>query len=188
MAVIPIFQHERNLPPILGGLRYQSTSVYCHAPLDVGVWYAVPNGYTADVFLYDPGRENAPAGVTDPRLQGFSQSAVSAVFASERNGTCRDVRILGTWYARIPEDAPEPTYLWTALSYVTEADPTFGYTGLWYSHLAIRADCGFVNKVRYSYIEPRAADGVRNLGAFLQDWYIAVQGARLLVGGRDRDG
>lgn len=53
----------------------------------------------------------------------------------------------------IPTNSIEPFCLWAVFKYRQTSGPQVMHTGMRISHLTLRIDKGFVNKIRYSYPE-----------------------------------
>lgn len=177
MTPIPLFKAESRLPKIVGSLRYHETTIFEDARMGVQFRYASPNGTKADIYLYNLGIKDIPNDITSPRVAEFYQAACSDVMAVAQRGILLDLEVKASQYLHLPDDAPLPMYLWAAFYYRQAPGPQTDYEGMRYSHLALRTDGGYINKVRYTYPDTLSEGGEQDLMIFLYDWHNQVQQA-----------
>lgn len=178
MKAIPLFGTERALPRQVGALEFQDVSHFDDERLGVQVRYGSPEGTKADVYLYDLGVPNIPDDLGAPEVMEFFQMSCRDVLAAAHQGVLLDFELKTSQYLFLPDDAPAPLYLWAAFYYRQAPGPFTVLEGMRYSHLALRTDRGYINKVRYTYPETLAADAGLGLAAFLLEWHHLVVSAR----------
>jgi hypothetical protein len=175
MKTIPLFKSEQFLPQKVGLLQYQDVIQFDDDRMGVQIRYGLPNGVKADVYLYDLGLTDIPSDIMSPDVQEFFQAACGDVLTAAERGMLLDLEIKASQYLSLPDDAPIPMYLWAAFYYRQSPGPFTQIEGMRYSHLAVRTDKGYINKVRYTYPEALAQDASIGLVSFLMDWHKAVQ-------------
>jgi hypothetical protein len=175
MKPIPLFENEQSLPQRIGLLHYREVIHFDDKRLGVQVRYASPDGVKADVYLYDLGMTGIPSDIMSPIVQEFFKEACGDVFTAAKRGMLLDLEVKTSQYLYLPSGAPIPMYLWATFYYRQAPGPSTNYEGMRYSHLALRTDKGYINKVRYTY--PDIGDENASLGliAFLMDWHNVVQ-------------
>jgi hypothetical protein len=174
---LPLFKVESRLPKTVGTLRYHETTIFEDPKMGVQFRYASPEGVKADIYLYNFGLKDIPDDITSPRVTEFFQAACNDVRAVAQRGILLDLEVKASQYLHLPENAPLPLYLWAAFYYRQAPGPFTDYEGMRYSHLALRTDNGYINKVRYTYPDTLAESAAEDLLFFLADWYNAVQDA-----------
>lgn len=175
MKPIPLFEQEQSLPQQVGLLLYQEVIIFDDERLGVQIRYGLPTGVKADIYLYDLGLTDIPSDIEAPIVQEYFKGACGDVFAAAKRGILLDLEIKTSQYLYLPRNTPKPMYLWASFSYRQAPGPSTAFEGMRCSHLALRTDKGYINKVRYTY--PDVGDENDSLGliAFLMDWHNVVQ-------------
>lgn len=170
---IPIFQHEGALPKELGELAYAGFELYDDERLGVKLRYerAITK---ADVYLYDLGLHSVPTNIRSDTVREFFQQACGEVFALGDRGMYLDLEVKASQYLHVPDDAPEPLFLWAAFYYRQAASPFVADEGFRFSHIFLRTDAGYINKVRYTYLERADKDAGEDMIRFLFDWLNSI--------------
>jgi hypothetical protein len=174
MNKFPIFNEERFVPRHVGSLQFQDVIRFDQESLGVQIRYDSPDGVKADVYLYDLGLTDISSDIQSPRVDDFFQQAAGSVLLAAEHGLLLDFEIKDSRYLVLPVTDPEPTYLSAVFYYRQAPGPHNHYDGMRYSHLAVRTDGGYVNKVRYTYPET-VGDAQEDVILFLTEWYIAVR-------------
>ena len=81
------------------------------------------------------------------------QQACGEVLALGDRGMYLDLEVRASQYLHLPEDALEPMFLWAAFNYRQAAGPFVADKGFRSSHIFLRTDAGYINKVRYTHSE-----------------------------------
>ena len=168
---------ESLLPKKVGELHHQETTIFDDPNLGVQIRYASPLGIKADVYLYNLGMSDIPDDITSSLVMEFFQGACGDVMAMAERGVLLDFEVRASQYLDILDAASLPIYMWAAFCYRQAPGPISGYEGMRYSHLALRSDRGYINKVRYTYHDTLAETAGEGLLLFLIEWYNAVQQA-----------
>jgi len=176
MTSIPLFRTEDALPAELGGLAYVGCDLYDDQRLGTKLRYG--DGATkADAYLYDLGLASIPSDIRSGVVTEFFQQACGEVLALADQGKYLDLETRASQYLHLPDDAPDPMYLWAAFRYRQAPGPFVVDDGFRFSHVFLRTDSGYINKVRYTYPEHIAASVGADMIRFLLAWHEAVQGA-----------
>jgi len=176
---IPVFVNESSLPRVIGGLPLSGVESHPDRNIGMSARYGVGADMRADVYLYDEGHNDIPSDLGSQDVLRFFQEACGAVDAAAKQGVYLDFEILATRFLHIPSDAPNPFCLWGVFTYRLPSSQGVSYLGTRVSHLALRTDRGYINKVRFTY--PQDEDeGVEEINfdrfkSFLVEWSIAVQ-------------
>ncbi len=161
---------------MLGELAYTGLEIYDDPGLGISLRYE--RGITkATVYLYDLGLEHIPDDIRSETVTQFFQQACSDVFVSADCGSYLDLKTRASQYLHLPADSLVPMYLWAAFYYRQAPGPGVDYLGFRFSHVLLRTDGGYINKVRYTYpAHPThtATDAERGMMHFLLDWYNAI--------------
>jgi hypothetical protein len=102
---------------------------------------------------------------------------MQSIQVAAKQGAYRDLIVRASQYLHLPPTAPDPFCLWAVFSYRQAPGPGVIFLGKCVSHLALRIDRGYINKVRFTYPEEQQeekADFERFL-AFLTEWTVRVQ-------------
>jgi hypothetical protein len=174
---IPIFGSEQDLPQTLGLVQYAGLERFEDADLGVKLRYVGNDYVKADVYLYDLGRSDIPTDISGDAVQELFREACAEVLLAAEQGLYCDLELHASQYLHIPDTAPEPMYLWAVFAYRQAAGPGTAYEGPRYSHLALRTDRGYINKVRYTYPAATVQLAEPGLIPLLTDWHAAVQSA-----------
>lgn len=175
VSLLPLFRLESRVPKKVGTLHYQEATIFDDPRMGAQLRYGSRDGTKADIYLYDLGLKDIPNNITSPRVTEFFQGSCGDVMAMAERGILLDLEVKASQYLHIPDNAPIPMYLWAAFYYRQAPGPRTDYEGMRYSHLALRTDKGYINKVRYTYPDTLVQHAAQNLMAFLIEWYNAVQ-------------
>ncbi|MBY0228865.1 MAG: hypothetical protein K2W96_06285 [Gemmataceae bacterium] len=185
MADFPVFGDRSALPRRLAGLELHGVEVYDDPRAGASVRYHGPHGLKADAYLYDLGLPSIPADLRSPEVMEWFQEACRGVFLYRDRGLYHDLEVRDSRFLHLPTDAPEPFCLHACFAYRQEPGEGVAHEGMRVSHLALRIDRGFINKVRFTY--PDDADFARVAAeaflVFLLGWAKAVQEAGAPAGG-----
>jgi len=124
----------------------------------------------------------------ETRMQRIYKAAVEAIQEIEdasRNGIYSNFEILKQAVLTLSPDPEEPTWLWVALRLrILALAPDQQFDAV--SHLALRADDGFLNKVRFTYPDTlRPEVGYRNFLRYLYEWKTSID---YVLSGKDAIG
>lgn len=172
---IPVFGDELRLPLRLAGLEYEDLDVYPNRQLGVRIRYSNDWEVKADAYLYDLGLVSIPEDLQAPEVVEWFREAHANVIRHGQMGHYLDLQTRASQYLHIPRDAPEPLCLWAAYQYREEPDPQRRSQRSKVSHLALRTDRGYINKVRFTYPESVEKEGFASFLEFVQAWTNAVQ-------------
>lgn len=175
MKSIPIFGTEQRIPQKVGALQFQRLIQFDDERLGVQIRYSAPDGTKADVYLYNLGLSSIPEDLTSAAAQELFQSACDEVLGLADEKFYLDLQLLSSQHLHLPDNSPVPTYLWAAFYYQQAPGPLTQLEGKRYSHLALRTDRGFINKVRYTYPEDLAETAASGLVSFLFAWHNFVK-------------
>jgi len=175
MKPIPLFEREQSLPRRVGLLPYREATVYDDERLGIKIRYASVTGVKADIYLYDLGLTDIPSDIESPIVQEYFKDACGDVFVAEKRGILLELELKTSQYLYLPRDTPKPMYLWASFYYRQAPGPSTTFEGMRYSHLALRTDKGYINKIRYTYPDIGDENASRGLVAFLMDWHNVVQ-------------
>jgi len=177
MNRIPIFWTEESLPPVCGGLEFRGVETYDDPNLGVGIRYQGPFSLHADVFLYDLGLSEIPQDLHSKEVIQIYQDSLDSLFAAAEAGRYLELENISTQYLHVPLDAPEPFCLWGIFTYRQAKGDDVLFTGKQVSHMTLRTDHGFINKVRYTYpdSEDTEYEDFEGFLLFLLEWNDAVQ-------------
>jgi len=175
---VPIFSDELQLPHRLAGLDYAELEVYSDQQLGARIRYTNASGVKADAYLYNLGLTSIPTDLRATEVVKWFREACNDVFRYGQEGHYLDLQVRASRYLHIPQNAPEPFCLWAAFQYRQAPGPETAFEGQRMSHLALRTDRGYINKVRFTYPESMEASAFPVFLAFLQEWTHAVQSHR----------
>jgi hypothetical protein len=170
MNQIPIFGVEASLPHVCGGLSFSEVEVFQDPRLGAAIRYEGSLGIRADAYLYNLGLPDIPNDLQSSDVQDFFQQAWEDILRVAEMKKELDLEILKHEFLYLPKDATDPFCIWVAFTYLN-------FAGRQISHLALRIDQGFINKIRYSYpdIEGLEEKQYDSFLAFLTEWTSAVQ-------------
>ena len=189
MKAVPLFGSEDRLPASIAGLTLESVDQYPDPKLGVMIRYGIPPWVKADAYLYNMGLPDISDNLESPQvIQLFQESAQGVVMAAEQ-GLYLDFEILNSGYVSVPPDASEPLCLCASFAYRQNSNapvPTAGLpkkegtgvindVGRLVSHMALRVDRGYINKVRFNYPEDAGQRGVAGFLDFLSEWTAIVR-------------
>lgn len=177
MKRIPIFGVEASLPAVCGCLRFDDVQVAEDPRLGVIIRYQGPGTAHADAYLYNLGLSNITDDLGSREVYEWFQDSWQSILWMVEHGRYLDFEFLSSQFLYMPADAAEPFCLWNAFSYCRAPGPEVRFTGRNMSHLTLRTDHGFINKIRYTYpdIEEIRDAQLSAFLAFLFEWTGAVQ-------------
>ena len=192
MGSIPIFGTEDQIPATIAGLGLESVERYPDPRLGVMVRYGIPPWVKADVYLYDMGLTDISDDLESPQVIELFQESLQGVVMAASQGIYRDFEIIQSGYINLPPEAPEPLCLCASFAYRQNAEasipvvfpdrtdtPVINDIGRLLSHMAMRTDRGYINKVRFNYPEAAGEGGFAGFLNFLTEWTNAVQTAKV---------
>lgn len=185
---IPVFGNENRLPARIGGLALESVDQYPDPNLGVMVRYGLPPLVKADAYLYDLGMSDIPEDLQSPLVVQFFEESLHGVTMAAEQGIYRDFEILGSGYLNLPPESPEPFCLGASFAYRQNSEApipvvfpdksgVINDVGRVVSHLALRIDRGYINKVRYNYPESAGEAGFAGFLGFIMEWTESVKTA-----------
>lgn len=190
MKAIPVFGSKDQLPASIAGLDLESVDHYPDPKLGVMVRYGMPPFVKADAYLYDLGLTDIPGDLQSPRVAQWFQESFEGVLMAAKQGIYRDFEVLGSGYINVPPDAPDPLCLCASFTYrqdsgasvpvvfpEKEGTPVITDIGRLVSHMALRTDRGYINKVRFNYPEEAGEGGFAGFLNFMVEWTRVVQTA-----------
>jgi hypothetical protein len=184
MNAIPLFETEGALPGFLGALRYEGFEAFEDAGL--GVRLAYGSGLTrADVYLYDSGTPYVSNEIDSEEVETHFLQAYSNILEAAKMGGYERFQAGAVEWMQLPGDFPRPSYHWATFVFGGRHGVRNGTrkgsdscegddSGLFVSHLMVRSDGGYINKIRYT-VPLEDAEQVEGLIQFLVDWQNTVQ-------------
>lgn len=185
MVGIPIFGTKGSLPKTCGGLTFSAMEIFPDPSHGAAMRYRGSSPFIhADAYLYDLGLPNIPQDLRSDEIFQFHQGACQDVFMMAEMGEYLELKTVTSQFLYLPEDALEPFCLWASFTYRNAPGPDVFFTGRQKSHLALRSDRGFINKVRYTYADSEGLADIlfRGFLVFLVEWTTAVQEFSIPVG------
>jgi hypothetical protein len=188
---IPVFGSKDRIPTQIDHLSLEGVDQYPDPKLGVMVRYGIPPLVKVDAYLYDMGLSEISEDLESPQvIQLFQESLQTVVMAAEQ-GLYLDFEILNSGYVRVPQDAAEPLCLCASFTYrlnsnaplpkvgipAKEGTGVINDIGRLTSHLALRIDRGYINKVRFNHPEELGERGFGGFLRFVMEWTNAVQTA-----------
>jgi hypothetical protein len=209
MSRIPIFESASALPPRLGVLSLANVEVYSDVRAGAAFRYRgvaiqdrpPPHGHKelavitellcgpkfdfshvkADAYLYTLGLQEIPADFESEVMAEIYHHALDEIFAVVDNGGYQHFEILMQQFLKIPLHMPKSNWLCTTMRYRQREAAGTSYDQDRISHLALRTDAGYINKVRYTYpAELPASLAYGDFLLFLFDWQRSIN--RILAG------
>lgn len=177
MSPIPVFGVESSIPRECAGLSFSAANYYDDPKLGIGIRYEGHSLIYADTYLYDLGRSHITDDLESPEVIQWFQEACHGIFRHAELGSYRNLEVVNSNFLYLPQDDCDPFCLWASFMYNWAPGPGINYTGQLMSHITLRTDRGFINKVRYSYpyTEEIAEIGTKVFLHFLLEWTHAVQ-------------
>ncbi len=174
---IPVFLNESSLPRVIGGLAIEGVDIYPDERLGIKVRYGIGPGLKADVYLYNLGRSDITVDLRSPDVLSWFEGACQDIQRLADMGMYVDLDIRGMEFLYIPADAADPFCLWAGFAYRQATSPLDSHLLMRVSHLAVRTDRGYINKVRFTHLEGSNEEevGFDRFLAFLVEWTTTVQ-------------
>ena len=183
MSTIPIFGTTDRLPRHVGGLVLTDLEQYDDALAGVRLQYRTraptppdnPGGAEltkADSYLYSPQMIVRDMNAEDVDLEDQFGAALAQIVEAGKLGYYADVEIVSMEELLIQGGGAPNQWMSAEIRY---RQRTTLYRGDRWSHLAVRLDDGYVNKVRYTYptgSSPRA--GESGFARFLAEWQDSI--------------
>ena len=151
MDLIPIFGVKESLPLKCVALSLKYVEVYPDIRHGVKIRYQISEQVRADAYLYDLGYSNISSDIHSSEVAEYYESACHDVFRAAEMGILLDLKMLSSQYFYIEAKEPKPLYLWASFTFSHPDKKGLVSTEKEMSHLALRTDRGFINKVRFSY-------------------------------------
>jgi hypothetical protein len=184
-GTIPVVGSEANLPKDIAGLHYQGIFRFPNPAGGVKIRYGIPELAVADVYLYTAGLSDIPDDLWSSDVEARFEESCDLVHAAENQGMHDDLVDLDSGYLYIPAAATEPLCLWASFAYTPNTGqplPTTDHPGRSvtdigrkHSHLALRTDGGYINKIRYTYPAEDADKGFAAFRDFVFEWTNFIQ-------------
>jgi hypothetical protein len=174
---IPVFKNENWIPPVIADLYFKGIQIYPDDRLGVQIRYGNGRNIRADGILYDLGLDKISTDLYSPQVIDWFEEACNDIQRFSDQGFYQELELRLVQYLHFPIDNPLPFFLWAVFSYYD----TPGLKLLCYekqtSHLALRTDRGYINKVRYTYpeIEKTEESDLQQFFNFLFEWTYTVQ-------------
>jgi hypothetical protein len=174
---IPVFRTESSIPRAVAGLKLEGVDIYPDRNLGFKARYGSGMLLKADTYLYDLGRRDIPADIRSEEVVGCFQEACGNILGLGEQGRYLDLEVRASQFLHLPDDAPEPFCLWAAFAYRQAPGPGSLYDGGRFSHLALRTDRGYFNKMRFTYPDEESVlkTAPRQFIEFLCEWTEVVQ-------------
>jgi hypothetical protein len=176
MTPLPLFGEERFLPAVVAGLNLEGVHHYPQPELGISVRYGA-GPVKADAYLYDLGLPDVPSDLRAPQVMEWFQEACGGVFTAAERGMYSDVKVLASQFLVLDADPASPFCLWAAFSLAQNPGPGTSHTGPRISHLVLRTDRGYINKIRYTYPEPAPEGVFASFVDFITGWTRAMREA-----------
>jgi hypothetical protein len=182
MDPIPVVGSEADLPAEVAGLHLQGVRHHTDPDSGVQIRYGITAFATADVYLYTQGFSDISDDLWSAEVEARFEDSCTLIKMTAAQGLYTDLVTLQSGYLFIPADAPEPLCLWASFAYtVTPGTPipmigSAGGTpvmtdmGRKSSHVGLRTDHGYLNKVRYTHPAEDGEKGFAGFRAFVAAW------------------
>ncbi len=185
---IPVFGTEDQLPTSIAGLGIEGVEHYPDPKLGVMIRYGLPPLVKADAYLYDMGLSDIPEDLHSPLVVRLFEESLRGVTMAAEQGIYLDFEVLGSGYLNLSPESDEPFCLGASFAYrqnpdapvplvLREEGGAINDVGRLVSHLALRTDRGYINKVRFNHPESAGEAGFAGFVGFTVEWTQAVQGA-----------
>lgn len=176
MNSIPIFVEKDNLPLRVGRLVLGDIDIYSEKAYGVRIHYYAGGDIKADIYLYNLGISELPQNMKSSEMSEIFQMSYSEIISAAQQGIYENLEVMISRYLRLPGSNLEPKcWMWSAFRYKHSASPHQTSTFDLVSHLAMRIDRGFINKVRYTYSGHLEEQEFSHFLEFLVEWRQAVQ-------------
>jgi len=177
MRNIPVFGVEAAIPPTCGGLSFCGMEFYGESDHDASFRYTGPGFIRADAYLIKEDGEDITGDLQSPVVIQLFQNACEALFMAAEAGIYLDLETLVSREICLPHEPATPFCLWGAFAYRQAPGPDVIFTERQISHLSMRIDRGYINKVRYTYPdgEMMAKEGCAFFMAFIEEWTAAIR-------------
>lgn len=183
---IPVFGTKDRLPSRVAGLAFESVDQYPDPRLGVMVRYGIPPLVKADAYLYDMGLSDLPEDLDSPLVVRLFEESLQGVTMAAQQGAYLDFEILGSGYLNVPPESPEQFCLGASFAYrqnsgavipvvFPEKEGTVNDVGRLISHMTMRVDRGYINKIRFNYPEEAGEAGFASFLGFAIEWTQSVQ-------------
>lgn len=185
-SAIPVFGTEDQLPTRIAGLGIEGVEHYPDPKLGVMIRYGLPPLVKADAYLYDLGLSDIPEDLHSPLVVQLFQESLRGVTMAAEQGIYLEFEMLGSGYVTLEPESNEPFCLGASFAYRQNAaapvpqvfpkrEGAVNDVGRLVSHLALRTDRGYVNKVRFNHPEAAGEAGPAGFLGFTVEWTHAVQ-------------
>jgi hypothetical protein len=135
----------------------------------------------ADTYLYNAGLSAVPADLMSDDMIAIFHQAMADIVATAEQGRYQQFEVMTAGPLNVPPEAAEPAWVWAAMRYRPVKGPGNDDDQDRVSHLAVRTDGGYINKVRYTYpaaLPPSLA--YSSFLLFLFEWRHSIE--RVLAG------
>jgi hypothetical protein len=188
MDPIPVVGSEADLPAEVAGLHLQGVRRLPDPDGGVQIRYGISGFAMADVYLYTQGFRDITDDLWSAEVEARFEDACTVIKMAEAQGMYSDLVTLPSGYLFIPADSPEPLCLWASFAYtvtpgtpIPVIDPAGGTPvvtdmGRKSSHVGLRTDHGYLNKVRYTHPAEDGERGFARFRAFVAEWTDFVKG------------
>jgi hypothetical protein len=177
MSPIPVFGVESSIPRECAGFSFSEATYYDDPKLGISIRYYGPSLIYANTYLYNLGRSYITDDLESPEVMQWFQEACHGILRYAELGSYLNLEEVNSKFLYLPQDDSDPFCLWASFIYNPAPGPGISYTGQLMSHIALRTDRGFINKVRFSYpyTEEISEVGRKGFLHFLLEWTHAVQ-------------
>jgi len=177
MSPLPVFGVEASIPAQCAGLVYHSVNYYDDPRLGIGIRYDGPAYIHADTYLYNMGRPYITDDLMSPQVIHWFLEACDSITKHAEMEAYQNIEVLECRILNFPKDDPQPFWHYASFTYKRADEEGSIYTDPLISHIALRIDRGFINKVWFSY--PNTVElsevGIRGFFDFLIEWTLTVQ-------------
>lgn len=181
MSTVPVFGSADHVPVKLGELDLIGVD---HSPNPAhGVMFSYRHAaaaFKATTYIYDMGLSDIPDDLESPEVIGLFKHSMDAVRLSEQQGLIRDLKLVRSGLLKSFDRSESASYWHAEFRYLSAHE-------VWStSHMALRIDRGYINKIRYSYPDPAANPDLPQDAAdvffygfrlFCEQWIHSVQTA-----------
>lgn len=180
MNTIPVFGVESSVPAMCALLSLTEIYSYDDPRMGVGFKYEGPDYIHADAYLYDLGLPHITDDIKSPEVISWFKIALAEIFKFVELGEYKNFTMAFSDFFFLEQNKSNPFCLLSSFIYeATITDASNGNNIICemeqMSHLTLRTDRGFINKIRFSYPREVSHIGIKVFRAFLLDWTTAVQ-------------